>query len=204
MKPLSNPKQKKNYLEDLQTIKDLLIEVEEKPMVESWAFFTWGFCCVVGSIGHFITERYFGFLALDLGLKVWLPVFLLGGFFETIAYIKRMNKESIPLFSKTMKKFILTFLVLIINFSVILCILIKTNAVFYLPVIIPLFIGLCFAFYAYVCATWMYYQAFFLILLSIFLFIFDIHRAYMVIVVGLGIAFSFLWGGLASLKREKK
>jgi hypothetical protein len=204
MRKGSNEENRKEYIEDLKTIKGMLIEVEEKPIIESWGFFTWGLCIVLGSIIHYVAEIYFGFQALELTLKVWLPVFLVGGFFESIAYVKRMTKESIPLFSRTMKKFIFTFISLLISFGVILGILIRLNAVFYIPTLISLFIGISFASYAFVCATWMYFPAFFLILLGILLFIFEVHSPVMSLVVGGAIAFAFLWGGFASLKREKK
>ncbi len=204
MKRVHNPEDRKEYIEDLKTIKDLLIEVEEKPIVESWAFFTWGLCIVLGSIIHYITEVYLGFKVLDLALKVWLPVLLVGGFFESIAYVKRMTKESIPLLSRTMKKFVFTFSILLLSFGVILGILIKLNAAFYIPTLISLFLGVCFASYAYVCATWMYFPAFFLVLLGIMLFIFDVHSPVMSLVVGGAIAAAFLWGGFVSLKQEKK
>ncbi len=195
---------KREYLEDLKTIKDLLIDVEEKPLVESWAFFTWGLCIVLGSVIHYITEVYFAFSAFDLGLKVWLPVVLVGGFFESIAYVKRMTKESIPLFSRTMKKSILTFTVLLVSFGVIAAMLIQLNAAYYIPFLITIFTGVCFASYAYVSATWMYFPAFFLILVAILLFIFKFHTSYSILVVGGTNGIAFIWGGILSRKREKK
>ncbi|MBN1797281.1 MAG: hypothetical protein JW822_01800 [Spirochaetales bacterium] len=204
MKTAHDAGNRKDYIEDLKTIKELLIEVEEKPIIESWGFFTWGLCIVLGSIFHYIMEVHFGFKALDIALKVWLPVFLVGGFFECIAYIKRMTKESIPLLSRTMKKFVFTFATLLLSFGVMMGILIRLHALFYIPTLITLFIGISFACYAFVCATWMYFPAFFLILLGLLLFIFEVHSPIMSLVVGGAIAIAFLWGGFTSLKRESK
>jgi hypothetical protein len=195
---------KKEYLDDLKTIKDLLIEVEEKPLVESWAFFTWGLFIVLGSVLHYITEVYFSFSALDLLLKVWLPVILVGGFFESIAYVKRMTKESIPLFSRTMQKFFLTFAALLLGFGVIAGMLIELHAPSYIPFLITVFMGISFSMYAYVSATWMYFPAFFLILVGILLLIFNFHTSYSSLVIGGANAVAFVWGGILSRRREKK
>ncbi len=204
MKEDSRVGREKQYLDDLKTIKELLIDVEEKPLVESWAFFTWGFCVVIGSVIHYFTEVYLGFKTFDLIVKVWLPVVLVGGFFESIAYVKRMSKEAIPLFTRTIKKFFLTFATLLIGFGVIAGIFIELNAAFYIPILLTLFMGICFACYAYVSASWMYYQAFFLMVVGILLFVFDFHNSFTPLVVGGAIGITFIWGGISSRRQEKK
>jgi hypothetical protein len=53
MKENSNSKSIEKYAKDIETIKSLLMQVEENPMIENWAFFTWGFLVLIGSLIHF-------------------------------------------------------------------------------------------------------------------------------------------------------
>lgn len=69
------------YLQDIETIKDLLAEVDKRPLYEPWAFYAWGGLVAIGSLIHFLVERRSDFPVGEIFLKVWLPVILLGGNF---------------------------------------------------------------------------------------------------------------------------
>ena len=82
------------YVKDIETIKSLLMQVEDNPMIENWAFFTWGFLVLIGSLIHYYTIRFMQFSTAEVFLKVWVPIVLVAILLETIAWIKKMSRES--------------------------------------------------------------------------------------------------------------
>ena len=106
----NNQENMQTYLEDLQTIKSLLIKVENTPLIEKWVFITWGIFILIGTILHLILSDY-GHLSLhDLGLKLWLPVILIGGVLEAIGWFQALGKESLTLSSPRVYKFYINFI----------------------------------------------------------------------------------------------
>ncbi len=91
----------KKYAEDIATIKSLLLDVEEKPMIETWAFFVWGGLILIGSLLHYFGIYHWGMELKAIGFKIWLPVLLASIFSETIAWITKMKKESLQDFCES-------------------------------------------------------------------------------------------------------
>ena len=73
----STEKDREKYLEDIKTIKDIMLKTENEPVYENWAFYAWGLIIIAVSIIHFFIEAAYGYGIKDLFLKVWLPAIIL-------------------------------------------------------------------------------------------------------------------------------
>lgn len=96
------------YLSDLKTVKDLLTRHDEKSMLAPWAFFVWAAVVVVGTVVHAVVAAR-NVADLNVILRaVWLPVVLVGGLGELLAWLSRMSREDTPLFGRRFMRFVLS------------------------------------------------------------------------------------------------
>jgi len=197
-------KNKQRYLEDLKTIKDLLVEVEENPLIEPWAFFTWGVLIIIGSILHVIIEYSFNLTGLKHIIFIWSPIIAIGGFFECMGFIRKMSKDCMSLFSRVSKKLWTSLVAITIVFAIIIGILLRTAGTAYLPLTMLLYISVCFLGFGLIAYSKMFIPAFFLILISILFFIFDFKVLMAVLVAGLLIGLSFIGIGIMVWRDEKR
>lgn len=192
------------YLSDLKTIKDLLVEVAENPLIELWAFFTWGALIIIGTILHFIIEYYFQLNGLRYVISVWGPIIAIGGFFECMAFIRKMGKDCIPLSSRISRKLWTFFVAIAILFAITIGILMRAEITFYIPLTVLLYTSICFLGYGLIAYIKMFIPAFLLILASIFFFIFDLKALLGVVVAGFLIGLSFIGTGIMVWQDEKR
>ncbi len=54
------------YLKDIATIKDLLADVEKRPLYEPWIFYVWGGLVAIGTLIHFLVEKRFNLTVGEL------------------------------------------------------------------------------------------------------------------------------------------
>jgi hypothetical protein len=192
------------YVKDIETIKSLLIQVEGKPMIENWAFFTWGFLMLIGSLMHYYTVRFMQLSTAEVFLKVWLPIVLVAIFLETIAWIRKMARESIPLLSRTTIKLWLTVIGTFTGMCFIIAIQVQMNAVSTLPTIILIFFAIMLFIYAQVAYSYLFIHAYFLIIVGIIIHLLDLDAQIKFPVAGLSCSLAFITAGATSLFMEKK
>ncbi len=186
------------YLKDIETIKSLLIEADEKPLIEYWAFITWGIFIIIGSIIQFFTAAYFSLTITDIIFKIWAPILAIAGLFETVAWIQKMAKESIPLLSKLSIKLFASCTLTIVVFIVLFNILINANLSEYLPVIVCFMIGTMFIIFGTLTYTPMLYFSSFLIIFGTVLYFINIQNEYMTLITGIVIAGTSITAGISS------
>ncbi len=193
------------YLEDIKTIKDLLLEVEKKPLYENWVFYAWGGLFILGSLIHFFTVKYLNFGIRDLFLKIWLPVLLIGGFIEVIALVRNMSKYSLPLFSRSVIKLYLSLIGIVAVLFFVVLFFINLKAIQYLPIIFLLFYSVFYLTLAQQPSYMhLYVHGYLFILLAIILYLFNIPHQILTLIVGSVIGVSSIIAGLTSSIMEKK
>ncbi len=89
------------YSEDISTIKGLLLQVDEAPMVESWAFFIWGVMVLVGTVLHYFAATAWKLSLAAIFTEIWLPAMLVAILVESLALLKKLGKRHIPVFART-------------------------------------------------------------------------------------------------------
>ncbi|MBN1410224.1 MAG: hypothetical protein JW969_05215 [Spirochaetales bacterium] len=192
------------YLDDIRTIKDLLLEVEEQPLVESWAFFVWGALFMVAGIFHYIADVYLKFTLTDLFFKVWIPLLILTGTIEAIAFFRIFQKESIPLLSRRVFKLFVGLIGACITFAIFLSILHTLNAPEFIPVIVALFMATYFTFYAHSSYKVLYIQAILMYALALILFFINVHNPFILALVIVLTGISFIFAGITVIGKQGK
>lgn len=193
------------YLQDIGTIKSLLLKTEENPMIEYWAFITWGLFIILGCILEFITVKYFDFTIIDAMYKIWLPVIIVAGILESIAWVIRTTKESLPLISKPILKFFGSYILIAIVYIVIFNLIMKTGLTDYFHVIMSLMVGTFFLLFGISAYTPMLFYACILILYGTVLYFTEIQNEIISLITGFIIAGSFIAAGITAKidQREK-
>jgi hypothetical protein len=204
MEENSNSKNIEKYAKDIETIKSLLMQVEGMPMIENWAFFTWGFLMLIGSLMHYYTVRFMQLSTADVFLKVWLPIVLIAIFLETIAWIRKMASESIPLLTRTTVKLWLTVTGIFTGMCFIIAIQVQMNTMSTLPTIILIFFAIILFTYAQVAYSYLYAHAYFLIIVAIIIHLLGLDAQIKFLVAGLSCSLTFIASGVTSLIMEKK
>jgi hypothetical protein len=90
----------KRYLDDLSTIKDLMIRSEEQPLVHHWVFAVWGVLVIVGSVltGRLLQSPVAG--GVDPLVIVWMPLLLVGSIAEAVGAILKSRETGIPVVTR--------------------------------------------------------------------------------------------------------
>ena len=194
----------KKYAEDIATIKSLLLSIDEKPVIENWAFFFYSAFFLIGSILHGIIISTNEVTVLSMLYKVWIPVLLASIFFETVAWVRKMTKEELPVFSRFHVKFFLLAMGLSIVMVYVFYVMIKVNAISYLPVVTLFYFALYIFSYGMVAYTHLFYIGFFYIISGFILHLteFDTHIQF--IIVGIVMGISFAIAGILAIKKEKE
>ena len=92
----------RKYLDDLKEMKDLVTRNEERPIVEYWDFVYWGIFVILGTLLH---ARFFPTDINKALLVIWLPVLIVGGFVETMAWFYLVNRLKTPISTRRNQRF---------------------------------------------------------------------------------------------------
>lgn len=114
------------YIKDVETIRHTLETEEDLLIIKPWALISWGVWTLLGTGLSWLLGSQ-GFSAHRLYLAVWLPVILIGGFFETIAWIRQTRQEAIPLFTKRFLRSLAGAAAAIVSFMVFLWFFLDTG-----------------------------------------------------------------------------
>lgn len=193
------------YLKDIETIKDLLTEVDRRPLYEPWVFYAWGGLAAIGSLIHFLVERRSDLPVGEIFLKVWLPVILLGGFFELLALMRSMIRHSLSLFSRGIVKLYMSLIGALAALIFIVRLFIELGAIQHLPVVFLLAGAIIYFVWAQQSAyVYLFAHGFLMIIVAIVLYLFKIEHHSLSLIVGCVFAISLIMAGFNAGRMEKK
>ena len=95
-----NKRDVEDYRKDLQEIKNMIDQSEDNGIVEVWVFWAYGLLIGAASVISYLAITAGDVNRSDVFFAVWLPVIFAAIFFEIIGWVRKMNKKSIPLFSR--------------------------------------------------------------------------------------------------------
>ena len=108
------------YLEDISTIKKLMVKYEESPIIENWAFYTWGILIIAATTLQLLIYGPAGQPGDTHYLYIWVPCLILGGTFETIAWLRYVNKTDTSLGSRKLIKIYISMIIALVAVSFLL------------------------------------------------------------------------------------
>jgi hypothetical protein len=192
------------YLEDIATIKDMLFRADNKPIYETWSFYVWGSVIALASVIHYLVERTLGLNLERLFLEIWLPAILLLGLTEVISLTRNMSKQALPLFSRTLVRFYLSLIGCFSVLILLLLLLIRLEAVDYLPLVFLLTGSVFYFVFAQTTYTHMYIHGYLFIVLAVVLYLFHVPHQLLVPVVGCTVGASQVIVGITTACAAKK
>ncbi|MCP4129716.1 MAG: hypothetical protein GY754_01750 [bacterium] len=192
------------YASDLATIKGLLLQVDEKPFLEYWAFFAWGGFILLGTFLQYVAGRFYQVSIPDILLKIWLPMLLCSAFFEIAAWIRRMSKESLPFFSKSLLKIWVGFLGTFVGSCFLIYMFYQVQGFKDFPIIIQIEFAFVFIFYAQISYSHFYLYSYLLVLSAIILYFLGLSISTQFLIVGLLLGCVSIAGGIYSWRKEKQ
>lgn len=194
----SMEKGREKYLEDIKTIKDIMLKTENEPVYENWAFYAWGVILITLSIIHFLIEDAYNYGIKDLFLKIWLPGILLMALVEAISIVRNLEKNSLSLFSKRIVRLYLSIFGQSIAYIFIVLAIIKLDGVQYLPYIFLLMAASFYGTLGQAGYKQAYLHAFIFIAISLCLNILKINHRLMVPIAGVTVGISLLIIGITT------
>ena len=193
------------YLKDIATIKDLLADVEKRPLYEPWIFYVWGGLVAIGTLAHFLVGRQFNLPMGEIFLKIWLPVILAMGFFEFLAFIRNSARHAIPFFSRGNAQLYMSMIGSVTALVFIVLLFIKLDALEYLLVVFLLAGAISYFILAQRSAyVYLFDHGFLMVLLAILFYLFNIEHYTLSLVVGCVFAISLIIAGFNAGRMEQK
>lgn len=160
---------REEYLEDLKAVRYMLGKYEEKPILEPWAFFTWAAFIALGTAISWIVHTVHPLTPSEGFFLIWMPVVIIGGLFEGMAFLSRMRKDSVPVNAKGFLKTIIFLVGFFVVSSLIICSLLPTDAP--LPGIVLAWLSCAFFLVGYLSYSSLFYLALVVAIISVpFLF----------------------------------
>jgi hypothetical protein len=95
------------YAEDLATIRRMVAEREDLPLLEYWAFVVWGVLILLGTLVHWIAHTQAAMEPYRLALTLWIPIVALGAIQELVAFVRRLNADEVPLATRKITRLML-------------------------------------------------------------------------------------------------
>ncbi len=195
-------KEKGKYLEDLTTIRKILQQNEVHTLIEVWAFYLWGGLLIAGTIlSGFLTHIYRLSFSENM-LYIFLPLIVISCTGETIAWVRKMSRDSIPLFNRRLVKFGLTTMGIFIILIISLHRLIVSGAP--APGFIVLYSSAAVFMLGYSTYSVLYVEAFFVLGIGILLIAMDLSSIASYIFAGISTGITFITAGIITTIMEKK
>ena len=192
------------YAEDLATIKSILMDVEIRPFLEPWAFISWGGSVLLGTILHFILRNYVGLTLEQISLYMWVPVFVLGIFFEVVAWLRRMSREAMPLFPKPVVKLFIALTGIIAALGFMIAIVSKHTGISYVPHFILASFGICLIYYGQIALMSYFAYGYFLIICAFLFYLIPLTPDQSYFVAGLLLSGTFFGAAISTYRSEKR
>jgi hypothetical protein len=204
MSSSKNTNEQNKYTQDLKTIKDVLIRTEEKSIFETWVFFAYGIILILGSITNYLILTFLEVSISEVFFKLWIPLLIIMSLLEPIALIRKMSRESLPVFSKTVIKFYLGIFGLLAVMSFLIILIYKSGNLNMLPYFVLCFWAIALLFYAQIASPLFFFHALFLIFVAIALYLADISFEMLIMTIALISGISNIVIGITELIKDKK
>lgn len=192
------------YANDIKTIKDILIKVEEISIIESWVFYLCGIVTLAGTFLHYLLSYHWGFSTSSILLTIWLPLFCIFVIIESVGVIRKLSAESLPLFPRTVVKLYIGILGSTITSIFIIVILSQNGLQNTIPAVILTLWALFYFQYAQIDFSFLYIHGFIGIAAGILLYVIKIEVSLQYVITGSLGAISFLSAGYSANKIERK
>lgn len=193
------------YLKDIETIKDLLADVDKRPLYEPWVFYVWGGLIALGSLIHFLVKKSYNLPIGEIFLKVWLPVILVMGFFEYLALIRNLASHSLSIFSGGIVKLLMSMIGSSAALIFIVLLFLKLDAIEYLPIVFLLAGAIIYFILAQRSAyVYLFAHGFLMVLLAILFYLLKIEHHTLSLIVGCVFALSLIIAGFNAGRMKKK
>ncbi len=101
---------RREAVEHLCTIRDLMASAEERVLFEPWALYMWGVVVFVATLIHAAAAATVEIAAIALAARVWVPAIVVGSFCELIAWKQALEREETPIFAKRFLRLLFSFL----------------------------------------------------------------------------------------------
>jgi len=190
------------YIDDIKIIKSMLMKVDETPMIENWAFFTWGVLMILGSFLHWVGWKFWNIDHDFLFIALWIPIFAVASVGETIAWIRRLSKNSMPLFNKSSINIFVSFGFFTIMMIFITHTIIKLNGIQYIPSLFLFFFAMGMIFYGMISYSHLYVAAVVLGTSAIVINLFNINFGYKCILATVVTGVVFILAGFANIHMD--
>ncbi|WP_319476539.1 hypothetical protein [Marispirochaeta aestuarii] len=189
----------RKYLRDLKEMKDLVARHEERPIVEYWDFVAWGVLLILGTLLH---ARFFPDTINTALLVIWLPVLIIGGFIETMAWVYLVKRLEMPLSSRRNQRFYLASVVILIAVIFILYYLIHLKGP--IPGMLLLLLAVLFAFVAQMSYLGLFIETVLTLAAGIVLTVLDVRGSAASVGVGIFAGLGFIVMGIHTRFLEKR
>ena len=94
----------KTRLDEIRELKFLLTKAEERTLLEPWAFWVWGVLVWLGTGLNPFLDQLWHWSLQEAFLRLWVPLFVVGGIVESFALFSRIRRDEIPWISPSFLK----------------------------------------------------------------------------------------------------
>lgn len=198
---MSDEEDWKKRLDEIRELKFLLTKAEERPLLEPWAFWAWGGLVWLGTGLNPFLDQLWNWSLQDAFLRLWLPLFVVGGTLESLALFSRIRKDEIPWISPSFLKLLGGLVGFLVAMTILLVAVLRPGNP--LPTILLLFLSLSFFWLGSITFTKIYLvAAFSLVAGLVFLVVqWDDLSAY--ITSGILSGAFFVWAGFLSTDKGR-
>lgn len=189
----------KKYSNDIATIKSIMAEVEKRPMIENWAFFTWAFFMFSASLIHYLGWKVWHYSHSEIFFKVWIPLIVIGCILEGVAWFKRIIKDDVPLLNRQAQVLFINIAMLSVIVIYVMYLIAGLGGAEYLPSVIMLYFAGGMVLYGNAYCNHLYAVAVFLSVTAIVLNTLTVSFGYKCISAGLITGFAFLTAGILNI-----
>jgi hypothetical protein len=193
-----------NYFNDIKTIKDILLQVEENSFAEVWVFFFTGSLLMAGTVLHIIAHCVFGAGLSLVFYRMWAPVFIIIFLLWMLSFYRKMTFDSLPLFPKVLIKHGMTDVGILTGVGFLVYIIVKFGGYQHLPLSLIILMGISFLNYAQTTTMLIYPMSYIAIATGIILYFMEVGPDLQTM-IGTAVMGAVLIGmGLIFRRKEKK
>lgn len=93
-------KEREQLYDDLKSIREMLKENQDVPVIHWWAFIFWSVLVAAATIVHYVLATGPGIDTRTALAWIWLPVLIVAALSEGISFATMVSKQSLPLFNR--------------------------------------------------------------------------------------------------------
>jgi len=86
-------------VDDIRSVRAILAEGRDTPLIYPWAFAIWAILVALATTIHLFFVLHEGIAVKTALLAIWLPALAVGAAAESISFVVRAKRDTIPLFN---------------------------------------------------------------------------------------------------------